>query len=267
MGKQWLARWARAARGMLREAAGGLVAVAFPGDCRVCEHALEEPSRVPLCDECLGSFRVIAPPICRTCGRPMVAGAHFGAAGPLCRLCRRGVYSFDVGRSYATYDDALLRAVTLLKHEAILPLARWFGERLTEVVRHEPSFLVPDLVVPVPLHRDRLRERGFNQAELLARVVAKNLKLPWEARALERRKPRPPRLRLSRHERWQVVRGAYAAAPGRQFDNQSVLLIDDVFTTGATLDACSRALRSAGAARVAALTVARVVDAWSGSLP
>jgi ComF family protein len=125
----------------------------------------------------------------------------------------------------------------------------------------------PNLVVPVPLHPERQRERGFNQAELLARVVARGLGLPMDEKAIARQKPRPPKLRLSRHERWAVVRGAYAATPGRGIDNCRVLLVDDVFTTGATLDACSRALRSAGAAEVAALTVARVVDAWAGAAP
>jgi len=264
MGGRWPGRLADAVRRVLREAAGGIVALAFPDDCRVCARPLEEPSRVPLCAACLDSFRLIREPFCPTCGRPWVAGAHMGAAGPVCALCRRGVYSFDLARSYAAYDDALLRTITLLKHEAIRPLAAWFGSRLAELARNDPRTLAASLVVPVPLHPDRLRERGFNQAELLARAVAARLGLPLEPRALERRKPRPPKLKLSRHERWQAARGAYAAVTGRQFDNRRVLLIDDVFTTGATLDACARALREAGAAHVAALTVARVVDAWTG---
>jgi competence protein ComFC len=267
MGERWPARWALAAGHMLREAAGGVVALAFPDDCRVCARPLEEPSRVPVCAACLNSFRVIRAPMCGTCGRPMAAGAHFGASGPICRLCRAGTYSFDHARSYAAYDDALLRTISLLKHEAMRPLAAWFGSRLAEMVRSNPSILTASVVVPVPLHPDRLRERGFNQAELLARVVARRLGLPLEPRALERRKPRPPKRKLSRHERWQAARGAYAAVTGRSFDNRSVLLLDDVFTTGATLDACARALRTAGAAHVAALTVARVVDAGSGPRP
>jgi len=154
-----------------------------------------------------------------------------------------------------------------LKHEAIRPLAGWFGLRLAEVMRSGMAGFSPNLVVPVPLHPERQRERGFNQAELLAGVVSRELGMPMDRKALERRKPRPPKLRLSRHERWAVVRGAYAAAPGRRIDNRRVLLVDDVFTTGATLDACARALRSAGAVQVAALTVARVVDAWAGAAP
>jgi len=267
MGGRWPGRLADAARRVLREAAGGIVALGFPDDCRVCARPLEEPSRIPLCAACLDSFRLIREPLCATCGRPWVLGAHVGAAGPLCALCRRGVYSFDLARSYAAYDDALLRTITLLKHEAIRPLAAWFGSRLAEVARNAPSSRAAHLVVPVPLHPDRLRERGFNQAELLARAVAARLGLPLERRALERQKPRPPKLKLSRHERWQAARGAYATAAGCRFDNRRVLLIDDVFTTGATLDACARALRAAGAAHVAALTVARVVDAWTSSPP
>ncbi len=267
MGERWPARLAGAARAMMREAAGGLVALCFPGDCRVCARPLEELSRVPICAACLGSFRVIRAPFCGTCGRPMVAGAHVGAAGPMCALCRRSVYSFQLARSYAAYDDALLRAITLLKHEAIGPLAAWLGARLAEVARADPAISKADVVVPVPLHPERERERGFNQAELLARVVAARLNLPMEPRAIARRKPRPAKLKLSRHERWQAARGAYEAVTGTQFDKRRVLLVDDVFTTGATLDACSRALRSAGAEHVTALTVARVVDAWTGTAP
>lgn len=222
---------------------------------------------MPICAACLGSFRVIVEPMCGTCGRPMVAGAHLGAAGPVCALCRRGVYSFHLARCYAAYDDALLRTITLLKHEAIRPLAGWLGDRLAEVARCHPAIAKADVVVPVPLHPERQRERGFNQAELLARAVAARLKLPMETRAIERRKPRPPKLKLSRHERWEAARGAYAAVTGTQFDNRRVLLVDDVFTTGATLDACARALRAAGAEHVTALTVARVVDAWAVSAP
>jgi ComF family protein len=267
MDGKWAARLAAGARGVLREAAGGLVALCFPDECRVCARPLEEPGRIPVCAVCLGSFRVITAPYCGTCGRPLVAGAHLGTAGPVCALCRRGVYAFDLARSYAAYDDALLRTITLLKHEAIRPLAGWLGERLAGAAQGDAAASKASVVIPVPLHPERQRERGFNQAELLARGVASRLGLPMEARALERRKPRPPKLKLSRHERWHVARGAYAAVTGRQFDNQRVLLVDDVFTTGATLDACARALREAGAAHVTALTVARVVDAWTGSPP
>lgn len=267
MDGKWAARLAAGARSVLREATGGLVALCFPDECRVCARALEAPARIPICSRCLDSFRIITAPYCGLCGRPVVTGASVGTAGTMCALCRRGVYGFDLARSYAAYDDALLRTITLLKHEAIRPLANWLGARLAEVAGADPAASRASLVAPVPLHPQREWERGFNQAELLARAVAVRMGLPLEKRGLERRKPRPPKLKLSRHERWHSARGAYAAVSGTQFDNQRVLLVDDVFTTGATLDACARALREAGAAHVTALTVARVVDAWTGSLP
>ena len=113
--------------------------------------------------------------------------------------------------------------------------------------------------MPVPLHPGRQRHRGYNQAELIARPLAKRLGIPYRAHLLARTRPRPDKLRLTRRERWETVRGAYATQEGARVDKLRVILVDDVFTTGATLDACSRALRGGGAAQVVDLTVARAV--------
>jgi len=133
---------------------------------------------------------------------------------------------------------------------------------LKELAAGTPECLNADVIVPVPLHPARLRERGYNQAELIARPLAKRLKLRVKPFLLVRTKPRPDKLRMSRRERWDTVKGAYVAREGIRVDNLHILLVDDVMTTGATLDACSRALRKAGAARVTALTVARSVPNW-----
>jgi len=126
-------------------------------------------------------------------------------------------------------------------------------------VTAEGEALAADVVVPVPLHRDRQRERGYNQAALLAKPLAKKLRLPHKALLLTRTRARPDKQVLSLEERWESVRGAFATRPGSQVDNLRVLLVDDVLTTGATLDACARVLRDAGAKSVVALTVARAV--------
>jgi predicted amidophosphoribosyltransferase len=104
-----------------------------------------------------------------------------------------------------------------------------------------------------------MRERGFNQAELIARPLAHLIGIPFRSYLLVRTRPRPSQLRLTRRERWETVRGAYATHKMAQVDKLRVILVDDVFTTGATLDACSRALKEAGAARVVGLTVARAL--------
>jgi len=189
------------------------------------------------------------------------------AARRLCRLCRDGYYAFDRARSYGVYNDALHYAILLLKYEEVTRLGVRFAERLAEIVALEGEAFGADVIVPVPLHPDRQRERGCNQAELIARPLARLLHLKQGADLLMRTKPRPARLVLTRKEHWDSVRGAYATRKGLRVDKLRVLLLDDVLTTGATLDSCARALKQAGAAAVLGLTVARVVPGWSPTGP
>ena len=153
-----------------------------------------------------------------------------------------------------------------MKYEELTRLGNWFAERLAEVIAREPELFRADVVVPVPLHPPRQRERGYNQAELIARPLAKRLGIKQGSYLLVRTRPRPARLVLSRKEHWESVRGAYATRKGLRVDKLRVLLIDDVMTTGATLDACSRALKLAGAESLVGLTVARVTSGL-GLLP
>ena len=157
------------------------------------------------------------------------------------------------------YEEAVVRAILLLKFEQIEPLGAWFAGRLAELASAEGNKLAADVVVPVPLHRERERERGYNQAALISKPLAKRLKLPHQAVLLVRTRARPDKQVLSLEEHWESVRGAFATRPGSQVDNLRVLLVDDVMTTGATLDACSRALLGAGAKSVIGLTAARAV--------
>ncbi len=244
-------------------AIGALTSVLFPAPCRICGQILLNATRIPICDDCLGSFEKIAAPMCHCCGRPFASAVSADAKQPLCRLCRGNFFAFDRARSFAIYNDALFEAIMLMKYEEVTSLGHWFAGRLAEVIRETAAEWQADAVVPVPLHRARQRERGHNQAELIARPLAKEIGAEIKSRCLVRTKPRPDRLLLSRSERWKVVRGAYATRPGQKVDNLRILLVDDVMTTGATLDACARALKKAGAAEVLGLTVARLVPGWS----
>ena len=255
--------FARALRTEASRAAGALLGLFLPGACRVCEQSLADPSRLPVCSRCLESFQRISAPICSLCGRPLGPWVTVGQEPPRCQLCRKDTYAFSLARSYAIYDQAMTRAIILLKYEAVTPLGEWFGARLEGLVRDSPGMLAADVVVPVPLHPARRRERGYNQAELIARPLPRRLKLPLREALLVRTRPRPDKLKLSRKERWTTVRGAYAPSPGARIDNLRIILVDDVFTSGATLDACSRALRQAGAKQVFALTVARTAESWT----
>ncbi len=148
----------------------------------------------------------------------------------------------------------LIRAIVMLKFERIERLAVLVRRATGEVVQRE--HLAADRG-SVALHRES--ERGYNQADLIARPLARKLGLPYRAVLLMRTKPRPDKHILSLSERWESVRGAFATRPGSQVDNLRVLLVDDVLTTGATLDACAKALRQAGAKSVIGLTVARAI--------
>jgi competence protein ComFC len=241
---------------IFKTAIDGLASVFFAAPCRICSRPLANASRIPICENCLSGFQRIVAPVCHCCGRPFAVAAGAQSIRPLCRLCRAGFYAFDCARSFAVYDDALSEAVLLMKYEEVTRLGHWFANRLAEIVGE--NAWQADLVIPVPLHHDRRRERGYNQAELIARPLAKLLKMKIEANALVRTRPRPMRLVLSRTEHWKSVRGAYATGTGLNVDSMRILLVDDVLTTGATLDSCSRALKKAGAASVVGLTVGRV---------
>jgi len=195
-------------------------------------------------------------PACDVCGRPLPGLTPEPGRALLCPACREKTYAFERARSFAVYEGALVQAL-LLKYEQIEPLGTWFAERLAEVVKEQGSALAADVVVPVPLHRQRERERGYNQAALLSQPLARRLRLPHKVVLLMRTRARPEKQILTLEERWESVRGAFATRPGSQVDNLRVLLLDDVLTTGATLDACARALLEAGAKSVVGLTVAR----------
>lgn len=252
---------------VIRSALDAVSSVLFPAPCRICGAFLTNASLIPICRGCLEGFMPVPDPMCEKCGRPFVSDVAADAIQPLCRLCRRDSFAFERARNFGIYDDALSSAVVLLKYEGVRRLGEWFALRLAEMVRRDAAKWPVDLVVPVPLHPDRQRERGYNQAELIARPLAKELGLKFGSYLLVRTRPRPAQLVLSRTERWTSVRGAYATREGARVDNLRVLLIDDVMTTGATLDSCSRALKKAGAKTVIALTVARVMPGWSQAYP
>jgi predicted amidophosphoribosyltransferase len=216
------------AGGWIAEACDAVVSIFFPAGCRICERLLTRATRVPLCEECLAAFVALPEKACDICGRPLEALTATEEQQRMCPTCQEQTYAFDRARSFAVYDGALVRAVILLKFERMEPLGRWFAERLAEVVHRGGEALAADLVVPVPLHRDRERERGYNQADLIAKPLAKRLGLPYRGVLLMRTRPRPDKQVLSFEERWQSVRGAFAARPGSQVDNLRVLLVDDV---------------------------------------
>lgn len=244
---------------LVKDTLDALASIFFPAPCWICDEPLTSASLIPICDLCISEIQPFDGLQCQGCGRPFASPVVAESIEKICFVCRRGAYGFERARSYGLYNDALSGAILLLKYESLHRLGAWFADRLVPIVREEFGGVEFDAVVPVPLHPSRQRERGYNQAELIARPLAKRLHLKMATYLLVRTRPRPAKSVLTLKERWESVRGAYETRTGAKVDKLRILLVDDVFTTGATLDACARALREAGAASVHGVTVARVV--------
>ena len=187
-----------------------------------------------------------------------------------CALCRRSPPLYAQAVAYGSFDRALRAVVHLLKYDRVLPAADFLGQRLATVFSKLPvvEARAPGagvwLVIPVPLHSSKLRQRGFNQAELIARAAIRQpawRHLRLEARALVRHRETVSQAGLTRHQRRENIRGAFRVqSPGAVADRE-ILLVDDVFTTGATVSECARVLLRAGARRILVATVARALKA------
>lgn len=224
--------------------AEALAHVFLPSRCLSCGAGLRwRSSRAGVCSHCWSSLRPHAEPLCQRCGAPTSVG--------VCLDCRETPPPWDAAISFGPYEDTVRELLLLLKFGRRDELAEPLGEVLADV--HDSSgWDRPDAIVSVPLPWTRRLHRGFNQAALLARPVARRLSVPQQP--LLRRARSAPQVGRSRRQRLAAVATAFSA---RSNAPETVLLIDDVVTTGATARACSRALRAAGAKRVHVLTLAR----------
>jgi len=203
-----------------------------------------------ICHSCRSSLPRIMPPLCPRCGKPQ-------SSGILCSNCVSWQAEIDGIRSPFRFDGVMRQAIHQLKYRNLRTLAAPLARLLNDYLITSP---VPgEVLVPVPLHRKRLRERGYNQSSLLARELSKLTSLPVVNDCLIRQRHAPPQTRTSTvDERQSNVVDAFACGDQRLRDKQ-VLLIDDVSTSGATLDACAAALKAAGATSVWGLVLAREI--------
>jgi len=189
----------------------------------------------------------------------------------LCPVCRRVDHPFERAVAYGSYDDGLRELIHLLKFHGVRPAANVLGRMLAEAVAQLPTLWGPDtlLVIPVPLYRGKRRQRGFNQAEMIARVALKvsavRDRLLLAPKILVRTRETHSQIGLTSHQRRENLRGAFSVPRATEVTGREVLLVDDVYTTGTTASECARVLRKAGAVKVWVATVARTLKLASKS--
>jgi ComF family protein len=262
-------RW-RAVVRVLRSQADALGSAVFPAACSLCATPLARLTRVPVCSSCWLDLPPQSGSLCLHCGEAL--GAHaFSTADRapgdwLCRPCRLVPPPFDRAIAHGLYRGTMRSLIHLLKYTGVQPVARPLGALMAAQVAAQPGIPLRMTVVPVPLHAGKQRRRGFNQAELLARALAHSARhhgmaLQVETRLLLRSKATESQAALTPSARRRNLQAAFTV-PGhtgttRPLTGRRLLLVDDIYTTGATARAAAGALKRAGAQEVWVATLAR----------
>ena len=238
----------------LKKWVNAALALCYPEVCQLCGNARATPAEGFVCARCRAQVRFIDPPFCERCGTP-----YQGQITNVfeCAKCRDSALDFSFARSSVIAREGVLDIIHRYKYNRALCFEPFLADLLLSRAVPVLATAKWDLIVPVPLHHTRLREREFNQAERLARHLGAATGIPVETRLLRRLLPTQTQTVLGRPERIANVRRAFAIRRGKTLDGQRIILLDDVFTTGATTSACAKVLKSAGSGEVCVWTVAR----------
>ncbi len=227
--------------------------VLLPPLCHICRTFIPNAGTLHICPACRDRLPLVSAPLCPTCGIP------FAGTGDnhRCGVCLTHPPQFDLARAPFLYEGAIRELIHSFKYNRLTHLRSPLGQLTLDGLGGFLAEQRPQLIVPVPLHRSRLRQRGFNQAVLLGRVLARRLSLPMYPDVLTRNRRTEPQIELSSAERRLNVKGAFSVNRANSVAGKRVLLLDDVMTTGSTMDECARELKKAGAEFVIAATIAR----------
>lgn len=235
----------------------------YPPRCRSCGGRIHGRDAEYFCAACWEQIQVVLHPLCNVCGRPFPdasGGDH------TCGVCLARPPHFVRARAWACYpreeleEHPLRQVVQKFKYGRKVSLGKPLGRLLAQGCQQFLGECDADLIVPVPLHPKRLRWRGFNQSLLLARQVSRAYHIPVDPFALQRNRATPPQTQLTEEERRKNMRDAFALRADGTVAGKSILLVDDVYTSGATVNECSRTLKKHGAKQVYVLTLARAVS-------
>lgn len=230
-----------------------LLDVILPPVCHICHSYIPNAAPLHICPTCFDLLPPVLSPLCPLCGIPFVGtgGDH------RCGSCVVTPPHFDSALAGFLYEGPIRDLIHSFKYNQKTHLRKPLALLTLKGIHERVSGLNPDIIVPVPLHSSRLRQRGFNQAVLLGRLLSCHLNLPMLADALIRTRQTEPQIELSAAERRTNVKGAFAVKRSDAVIGKRVLLLDDIMTTGSTLDECAKELKKAGAKLVVAVTIAR----------
>lgn len=231
----------------------GLLDIVYPRNCVLCKAYHPATARDPLCPACRGRLPWNTPPFCVRCSRHLESVSEEG----LCPSCRAHPPHFDEGWALLRYEGTARELLHKFKFQDKTSLRRTFAALLGEfIARYGLDFPGCHGVIPVPLHEVRLRERGYNQAALLAAGVARELALPLREDVLQRARHTPRQSGLGAKERWTNIEGAFRIKNPAAIAGRAAILVDDVLTTSATASEAAKTLKDAGASRVTLITLA-----------
>lgn len=238
-----------------------IISLFFPPRCQMCGNKAEAADlNLNICAGCWRGVRAIGDVVCFRCGLPIEAEAAADLAPTYyCAGCRTARLPYAFMRSLYRYEPPLREMIHAFKFEGMINIGEELGKRMATWVATLSDFETAEVIVPVPLHPMRRIERGFNQSRILARRVSEKTGIPLLRRGIVRTRNTPPQSKLAHEERLRSLKGAFDVPRQAMVSKKTVLLIDDVSTTEATVRECARTLRRSGAARVIVLTLARTV--------
>ena len=252
----------------VKAASSSLFSILFPSDCRICHAPLTNIATLPVCQPCLAQIVPLDGTLCQICGEKLFHASAETEDKPLCPICRRVGAHFSRAAAFGAYEGALRELIHLFKYNGVRPAGRVLGSLLNQTVA---TIALPDsvIVVPVPLWSGKRTARGFNQAEAIARSFMSfqsSSSIQLDTSILVRTRETASQTGLTRHQRRANVRGAFAVLKPAKVKGQSILVVDDVMTTGTTAGECARVLRRAGAKEVFVATVARATKEAGSTL-
>jgi ComF family protein len=253
--------------GTVQGLAQQLLDVVLPRHCASCTRLIKSEEAGSFCAACWRQIRLITPPYCPCCGQPFRSPVALTFSPEhRCGTCRVHPPPFDHARALGRYEGPLRQAIHLFKYRGKVVLQRpLLRLALAHFYQHYPTPHY-DMILPVPLHHSRLRQREFNQAAVVAKGLAQHLGVPLVERVLVRARPTRPQVELSGNERRRNVKEAFTVTDTACIAGQVVLLVDDVLTTGATVGEAAKALKAAAARQVDVYALARVVRDGSESV-